>query len=143
MRMWLFGLVTTSELRVTHLIDKRFPEGSWRELLSAGRMENARELQQERRRRNQDPSLLDCLQFADKGDIVARDERLRRLTRFSSRRAVETFVKALQHLRNNLAHSQDLSGDWEVILELAINLHRIVLGPEASRLSSDVHEADP
>lgn len=142
MRMWLFGLVTTSELRVTRLIDKRFPEGGWQELVSPGRLDKARELQLERRRRGQNPSLLDCLQFADKGDIVARDEQLRRLTRFPSRRAVETFVKALQSLRNNLAHAQDLSGDWNVILELALNLHRVVLGPGGARPSSEVEDAD-
>jgi hypothetical protein len=129
MRMWLFGLVTTTELRITRIIDEFCPQESWRQYLSEGRLQMAVELQEERRRRHQNPSLLDCLQFADKGRIVARDERLRNYTRFSSRRAVEDFVRALQDLRNNLAHSQDISGDWNVIFDLASNLHRVVLGP--------------
>jgi hypothetical protein len=129
MRMWLFGLVTISELRVTRLIDEYCPHDAWQTYLSNGRLQKAIDLQHERRRQGQQPSLLDCLQFADKGQIVARDERLRRHTRFASKREVEDFVKALQDLRNNLAHSQDLSGNWEIIHDLATNLHRIVLGP--------------
>lgn len=129
MRMWLFGLVTISELRVTHMIDEVCPQESWRQYLSEGRVQKAAELQQERVRRGQAVSPLDCLQFADKGQIVARDQRLRELTRFSSKSQVERFVAALQDLRNNLAHAQDISSDWEVICELATNLHRIVLGP--------------
>ena len=129
MRMWLFGLVTITELRVTRMIDEVFPQGAWQQYLSEGRLQMAKELQSERRRRHQHPSLLECLQLADKGQIVARDENLRRQTRFSSRRAVESFVNGLQDLRNNLAHAQDISGDWDVIRDLATNLHRIILGP--------------
>ena len=129
MRMWLFGLVTITELRVTRMIDEVCSQGSWKRYLSEGRLQLANSLKEERFRRHQQPSLLDCLQLADKGQIVARDETLRRQTRFASRRAVEEFVAALQNLRNNLAHSQDISGDWEIIRDLAANVHRIVLGP--------------
>lgn len=128
MRMWLFGLVTITELRVTRLIDELCPQESWRQYLSAGRLQKARDFLHERRRRGQSRTLLDCLQFADKGQIVARDKSLRARTRFASRREVEEFVKALQDLQNNLAHSQDISDDWAVIHDLATNLHRIVLG---------------
>lgn len=131
MRMWLFGLITITELRVTRLIDELCPQESWQKYLSAGRLQKGREFLHERRRRGQSRTLLECLQFADKGQIVARDESLRARTRFASRREVEEFVKALQELRNNLAHSQDISGDWDVIHDLATNLHRIVLGASA------------
>lgn len=142
MRMWLFGLVTIMERRVTWAIGQRFPDGSWSTLISAGRLEKARTLLQERRRRRQNPDLLDCLQFADKGDIIARDESLRQFTRFASRREVEMFVKGLQDLRNNLAHSQDLTGNWDIVVELATNLHRIVLGPE-DEASQGIGEPPP
>jgi hypothetical protein len=132
LRMWLFGLVTISEQRVTRLIDRLFPDDAWQDQLSSGRLAKARELQELRRRRGQHPALLDCLQFADKGQIVARNELLRCRTRFSSRAAVDRFVQALQDLRNNLAHSQDIAGDWDVIHELAANVHQIVCGPAAS-----------
>jgi len=128
-RMWLFGLVTISEQRVTRLIAELLPSDAWKTHLSAGRLQKAQELQHLRNNRGQRPSLLDCLQFADKGQIVARDESLRQRTRFTSRKEVERFVQALQDLRNNLAHSQDIAGDWEIIRDLAANLHSIVCGP--------------
>ena len=129
MRMWLFGLVTITELRVTRMIDEVCSQDSWQRYLSEGRLKLATALKEERCRRHQQPSLLDCLQLADKGQIVARDETLRRQTRFASRRAVEEFVGALQDLRNNLGgftgHFWRL-GDHS---RLAANVHRIVLGP--------------
>lgn len=135
MRMWLFGLVTISEIRVTRMIDEFCPNDSWQTHLSEGRLQKARELQQERTVRGQNRTLLECLQFTDKGQIVAREDKLREYTRFNSKREVEKFVKSLQDLRNNLAHSQDISGDFEVIHLLATNLHRIILGPSAATAS--------
>ena len=38
-------------------------------------------------------------------------------------------MQSLQDLRNNLAHAQDILGNWDVIYELAANVHRIVCGP--------------
>lgn len=128
LRMWLFGLITISEQRVTRLIDQLFPNDAWQAQLSEGRLTKAKELQALRQSRGQRPALLDCLQFGDKGQIVARHESLRSRTRFDSRSGVERFVQALQDLRNNLAHAQDISGDWEVIHELAANVQRIVCG---------------
>lgn len=128
LRMWLFGLITISEQRVTRLIDELLPNDAWQEHISPGRQAKAREIQTLRRSRGQHPTLLDCLQFADKGQIVARNEMLRGRTRFNSRTEVERFVQRLQDLRNNLAHAQDISGDWEVIYELAANVHQIVCG---------------
>jgi len=133
MRMWLFGIVTVSEQRVTRLIEQFYPDDGWEKYLSLGRMAKARELQQLRLARGQQRSLLECLQLADKGQIVARDEALRSRTRFNSRKDVERFVQALQDLRNNLAHAQEISEDMEIIYELAANVHRIVGGDQSTR----------
>lgn len=133
-------MITISEQRVTCLIDELFPEDVWLSQISVGRQTKARELQALRRNRGQQPTLLDCLQFADKGQIVARNESLRVRTRFRTRAEVEHFVQALQDLRNNLAHSQDILGDWEVIHELAANVHRIICGPSSATTSDGQSE---
>lgn len=133
-RMWLFGMVTVMEIRLTRLIERRCEGESWRQYLSEGRLSKAEELLQERRRRNQNVRLLDCLQFSDRGQIVARDESLRGLTRFSSRRKLEEAVKAMESLRNNLAHSQDIvSCDWELIVVLAREVENVVRAAEGVR----------
>jgi hypothetical protein len=128
MRMWLFGIVTVSEQRVSQLIKHHYPDNGWQKFLSPGRLAKAHELQRLRLARGQRRTLLECLQLADKGQIVARDEALRDRTRFKSRKEVERFVQALQDLRNNLAHAQEISEDIDIIYELATNIHSIVGG---------------
>jgi hypothetical protein len=82
-------------------------------------LQKAEILLAERKRRNQKLELLDCMQFSDKGQIVARNEGIRNLTVFPSRRQAEETIKQLEQLRNNLAHSQDiLATDWDTIIRL-------------------------
>jgi hypothetical protein len=126
-RMWLFGMVTMIELRYTRLIAELCPDGSWREYLSEGRLGKAEELMAERNRRHRAAGLLDCLQLSDKGQIVARNEDIRRRTVFASRRQAEDGIRLLEGLRNNLAHAQDIvSGDWEAIVQLSGHLDQVL-----------------
>ena len=98
-RMWLFGMVTMVELRYTRLIREMCPDESWRQYLSEGRLKKAEDLMAERRRRNRPADMLDCLQLSDKGQIVARDERIRSRTIFTSRRQTEEGINMLEGLR--------------------------------------------
>ena len=126
-RMWLFGLVTAIELRFHDLIEEHLPEEAWAQYLSPERTEKAKLLLEERRRRELHPTLLDCLQFADKGQIIARDETLRKRAGFQSRRRADYAVKLFEGLRNNLAHSQDIvASDWDTIAAIAANLERVI-----------------
>ena len=119
-RMWLFGMITLLEMRTTRLIELKCPGDSWKQYLSESRLQKAEALLEERKRRNQNLELIDCLQISDKGQIIARNEEIRRLTRMQSRRQTEQAIKMLESLRNNLAHSQDIiSCDWETIVGCA------------------------
>ncbi len=129
-RMWLFGMVTLIEMRLSRLVERYCPGESWHRFLSEARIQKARDLKAERARRDQHVSLLDCIQFSDKGQIVARNEEIRRLTRFESRRSVEPVFKELERLRNDLAHSQEIIvSDWQVIVRLTENLENVIEGP--------------
>lgn len=130
-RMWLFGLITIVEMRMTGLIQALCPEEAWRSYLSESRLAKAQELLAERQRRNQSLGLLDCLQISDKGQIIARNEAIRSLTRLDSRRKTEEAVKRIESLRNNLAHSQDiLACDWETIVMLCTDVEGVLMGTE-------------
>lgn len=126
-RMWLFGMVTLIEMRMTRLLEQFESSGDWKQFLSEGRIQKAESLLAERRRRNQDLELIDCLQFSDKCQIIARNKDLRAWTRFDSRRQVEEAGKKLERLRNNLAHAQDIiSTDWDALLDLSENLDQLL-----------------
>ena len=133
-RMWLFGMVTLIESRFGRLIETHCTEEEWKACMSPGRIQKAETLCAERSRSGQHVQLIDCLQFADKAQIVAHVERLRKMTRFDSKKQIETIGRKLEKLRNNLAHSQDIIiGDWQTIVTLAENVTSILDGPPAQR----------
>jgi hypothetical protein len=118
-RMWLFGIVTLIEMRFSELIERHCPGEAWRQYLSEARLQKAQALLEERSRRQQNLQVFDCLQFSDKGQIVARNEDIRKRTIFTSRNQAEATVKRLEKLRNNLAHAQDIvTNDWDTIVQL-------------------------
>jgi len=126
-RMWLFGLIAIMEMNLGRQLEERYPEASWREVLSPGRFDKALELLAERSRRNQLVRLSDCLQFTDKAQILIKDPEVLQQAGFPSKKEAQRAIKDLQSLRNNLAHGQDiLSYDWETILELSRRLDRII-----------------
>jgi hypothetical protein len=132
-RMWLFGMVTLIEMRMTHMIEVAAVDQDWKQYLSASRVQKADDLQTERNRRNQSVRLIDCLQFSDKCQIIARNEELRAQTRYTSRRQVEDAGKKLERLRNNLAHAQDIiATDWEALVDLSENLDNLLQGPDTA-----------
>ena len=113
------------------MIGLKCPGDSWKQYLSESRLQKAEALLEERKRRNQNLDLMDCLQISDKGQILARNEELRGLTRMQSRRQTEQTIRLLESLRNNLAHSQDIiSCDWETIVVLCKDLERVIHGTE-------------
>lgn len=133
-RMWLFGMVTLIESRFGRLIETHCPEEEWKACMSPGRILKAETLWAERVRSGQQVRLVDCLQFADKAQIVAHVERLRAMTRFDSKKQIEAIGRKLEKLRNNLAHSQDIIiGDWKTIVTLAENITMILDGPPQQR----------
>ena len=83
-RMWLFGMITIIEMSLHRMIERQYPDDIWTDRIPAERLAKANELLAERRRRNQDLSLLDCLQFSDKGHLVMKDQHLREQVGFPS-----------------------------------------------------------
>lgn len=119
-RMWLFGIVTLFEMQMVRLIRKYFPDESWQDLIPKARLEKACVLDQERTRRNRNGSLLECLQFSDKGQILLQHPLGLNLLDIRSKAAAKRMIKSIESLRNNLAHSQDIIRyDWASIAGIA------------------------
>jgi len=122
-RMWLFGLVTMIETSLTQLIEKVYPEDTWKAVLSAGRLQKTEMIWDERKRRNLHCKLIDCLQFSDKAGILITDKDSLTLMGFETGKQAKKIIKELESLRNHLAHSQDIvAHDWAQIARLVNRL---------------------
>lgn len=119
-RMWLFGVISFTEIQYTDQIRLFWPDNAWSELLSRERLGRATALQKERLRRNQPCELIDCLQFGDKLRILISDKKQLERFGFKSAGAAKRVIKDLESLRNNLAHGQDfISNDWPQVIRIA------------------------
>lgn len=126
-RMWLFGMITIVEMFLVRMLEEKFPGDSWRSRLSPARLKKAEILQEERTRRNNPAKLVDCLQFSDKAQILMKDPEMIQDAGFESRKEGERGIKALESLRNNLAHSQDIiSYNWDAIFRMSQRLEKIM-----------------
>ena len=120
MRMWLFGIVTMVEMETGPLIERFWPDGEWQSLISEGRLAKANLLLAERERRNQPSTLLACLQYADKLQILLENESFFQQFGFPSKKAARAICKDIESLRNNLAHAQDIvSHDFAQVARIA------------------------
>lgn len=118
-RMWLFGLVSLLEMQMLRVVRERYPGDSWSCHLSGERLEGARRLFEERRRRHEENDLSDCLQLGDKASILMKDPDLFALSGFTSRSSLENFFKEVGQLRNALAHANDIvAGRWPTLANL-------------------------
>jgi len=103
------------------------PDDTWTDLISPGRVSKARELQEERRRRSRSASLVDCLQFPDKAQILLKNAEMREDFGFQSVREGVAAVRQFEGLRNHLAHSQSIvEADWQTIVGLSGRVDRIL-----------------
>ncbi len=122
-RMWLFGIITMLEMQTTPLIERLWPEGAWTALLAKSRLEKAQTLLEERLRRNQQTTLLGCLQFSDKIQILIQNKAILNDLGFQSKRIAKRVCKDFESLRNNLAHAQDIvTHDFTQISRMAIRI---------------------
>jgi len=126
-RMWLFGLVTLMEMSIAAEIRALWPDGGWRALLTARRLEKAEQLAAERRRQGKPAELIDCLQFSDKAQVLLSDPARREAFGYKSVAAADRAIRDIEGLRNNLAHGQDIvASDWVTIARLSQNLEEFV-----------------
>ena len=129
-RMWLFGIITLIEMDLGEHIRTRWPNDSWQQELSPSRLERAKTLMEERRRRGQHPEMLDCLQLSDKARVMTSDLGELDMLGFQTRGAAKRVFKELESLRNNLAHAQDIvSHDWPQIARMSRRLEELSTGP--------------
>ena len=129
LRIYLFGLISLLEMHLLYWIRHVHAEDTWQDDLNAHRLEEAKRLQEERKRKNEDIQLIDCLQFCDKRSLIICSEAMRNQLGLGSKSRAKRVLEDAEKLRNNLAHSQpDLVGgsSWTEQIKLVQTIEEII-----------------
>lgn len=113
-RIYLFSIISLMEMHLNYWINHHH-ENSWEAKLAEKRIESAKKIFEERTNENSELSLLDCIQFCDKRDILLNTLNFLETFNFSKKRFKKT-LNYLEDIRNELAHSQNKiipNQDWE------------------------------
>ena len=119
-RILIFGIISLLEMHLTFLVRTHFPDEKWRDVLKPKRIENAETILQNRKERNEEIDLTDCLQFADKRDLVLASREMRDHLGLESKKGTQSVLRNIEKIRDKLAHSQDIvSGTtWEELIDV-------------------------
>lgn len=133
-RAVLFGLLSLLEMHLAFWINEYFTSEEWRDLLKPERAAMAEALFLKRVERNEEISLLDCLQFCDKKDIVASKSRLRELLELGSKQKARRALERAVDLRDRIAHGQDLvaSDSWHNFSKTVLWIERVLATSDAA-----------
>jgi hypothetical protein len=118
-RIYLFGMISLFEMHMNLWINHFYPNYNWMHEISESRLESARNVYELRRGENQDLSLLECIQFCDKRDLLRKSNEFINDFDFS-RNGFDKIAKRIEKIRNELAHSQNSiisKTEWSVFVE--------------------------
>lgn len=120
-RMYFFGVISLLEIHLSFWIAQAYEGESWQKSVAQSRLDAAKAIQDERQARGQEIGLRDCLQFADKRDLVLKRDDLRDQFKLGSKAAGYRLLRKAEELRNALAHSQydlTMGAEWKDLVAL-------------------------
>lgn len=123
-RMLLFGMISMFELLLLDLVQKYYTEEELSAKLNANRLRLAQRLHAERQNRGEELHLADCLQIADKRDLLLAAEGCSRRLGFDSNNAAARFFVHVEVLRDRLVHANDLiaGSSWDEVIDTTLQL---------------------
>jgi hypothetical protein len=112
-RIFIFGVISLLEMHLNLWISHYYQNNSWTEIISEKRMQMANKVYEIRKENNQELSLLECLQFCDKKELLSKSGAF--LDVFGlGKNDFQKFLKRAEDIRNELAHSQkSITSNWE------------------------------
>lgn len=117
-RIWLYGMISIFEFELKEKIYQL--NINWQEKLSSTRLAKAEELFVLKKSKNEEISLLGCIQLGDVGSIVFKSwEHFNDFFPSGySKKMIQSSFNKINLLRDALAHGQKLLLDWSVIHNL-------------------------
>jgi len=131
-RIYLFGMTSLFEMHLNAWVHHFYSQERWLEKVPEQRMEAATRIYDVKKEKNQELSMLECLQLCDKRDLLAKSDTFR--AEFAvSKKGFDSFVKGVERVRNELAHSQ-----YSIVANIAwSDLIKVVEQTELFLINSD------
>ncbi len=131
--LFLFGMLNLLEMRFLQIIRERYlTVSSLQEELSESRYSQALSLYNERKKRNEEIDIFDCLQLCDKCNLISKLTEVRKSFGFDSKSKFNAFFVDVIKVRDNLAHAQEVitpSRDLNKILVMVNTVEKILKTP--------------
>lgn len=130
-RIYVFGIVSLLEMHLNKWI-LHYLGDDWANKVPKSRIADAWEIFEQRKGVNQELTLIECVQFCDKRDLLRENNDFLEAFCFSKRRLTSLLSRA-ERIRNDLAHSQNsiiASMEWPKLTET-------ITGIEAFLIASD------
>ena len=127
-RMFLFGLVTLLEMYMRDMVAMAYSGNQIHTTLSSARMLAVTSLLAQHRNRNEDLTLVDCLQFCDKRSLLLKLRDITTFFQYPSKDRLSGFLRNAEKLRDRLSHAQDIvSGStWEEVVQIAGDIESLL-----------------
>lgn len=105
-RIYIFGTISLLEMHLNLWISHYYHNNSWTGEIPVERMAIANRVYEKRKGNNQELSLLECLQFCDKKELLSKSEDFLNVFGFT-KKSFQEFLRRAEDIRNELAHSQN------------------------------------
>lgn len=105
-RIYIFSIISLFEMHLNYWITYFYEDGSWSEMVTPLRLKKAEDLYKERKGKNEDLTLLECIQLADKKTILLKTNHFLKQFDFSKEK-FRSLMKMVEPIRNEIAHSQN------------------------------------
>lgn len=129
MRIFLFSLVSFGEIIINDVIRSEEMKDSWQQYLSPERLAEIQDNYQKRVTVGENIELVDCLEYSDKGKIVANNQKMREVFKFKTVSEAKAAFADIDLLRLNLAKSRPIVPDgWLRIMLMCNRFEKIFNG---------------
>lgn len=127
-RMFLFALVNLIEMHLTRLIKGFCKEDELMQLITEKRLDDARGLFKERKKRNEALNIFDCLQLCDKRVISLKKDDIYNQIKLESKKETRRCLEEIEKLRDRLTHGHDIiSGtSWKDVIDLTVKMEKMI-----------------
>lgn len=127
-RMFIFGYINLLEMSLLESMHSFYKEDSWEDYIKPNRYNDAVALFNQRKARNEDIDLSDCLQLCDKAELILQKEELLELYGIESKNKGKTLFSKISRLRDKLAHSQDIvmGSSWPEIIDVVERIETLL-----------------